>query len=136
MKKTDAIDTKGNWLIDNWSALTGLTTYKYINDTLYTETGENKYLTESQWAAAQYTSLFNAVESTIGNTVSTNNLNYLPVSIYEANTENRCKYSNDANWAAHFLFGRWAWDGYPLVQNKTALCLPLLMIPTRMALIV
>ena len=126
MKKTDAIDTEGYWLIDNWSALTGLTTYKYINDTLYAETGENKYLTESQWAAAQYTSLFNAVESTIGNTVSTNNLNYLPVSIYEANTENRCKDSNDANWAAHFLFGRWAWDGYLFGAEQDGVMLALI----------
>jgi hypothetical protein len=112
MKKTNSIDAGGYWLIDNWSALTGLTTYEYINDALYAGTGEKKYLAESQWAAAQYASLFNAVESTINNTVSANNLSYLPASIYEANTENRCKESNDANWAAHFLFGRWAWDGY------------------------
>ena len=30
----------------------------------------------------------------------------------EPNTANRCANAEDANWAAPFLFGRWAWDGY------------------------
>ena len=30
----------------------------------------------------------------------------------EPNTGNRCVNAEDANWAAPFLFGRWAWDGY------------------------
>ena len=30
----------------------------------------------------------------------------------EPNTSNRCVNAEDANWAAPFLFGRWAWDGY------------------------
>jgi hypothetical protein len=30
----------------------------------------------------------------------------------EPNTSNRCANAEDANWAAPFLFGRWAWDGY------------------------
>jgi hypothetical protein len=30
----------------------------------------------------------------------------------EPNTDNRCVNAEDANWAAPFLFGRWAWDGY------------------------
>ncbi len=30
----------------------------------------------------------------------------------EPNTANRCANPEDANWAAPFLFGRWAWDGY------------------------
>jgi hypothetical protein len=30
----------------------------------------------------------------------------------EPNTVNRCANPEDANWAAPFLFGRWAWDGY------------------------
>ncbi len=29
----------------------------------------------------------------------------------EPNTDNRCANAEDANWAAPFLFGRWAWDG-------------------------
>jgi hypothetical protein len=29
----------------------------------------------------------------------------------EPNTDNRCTNAEDANWAAPFLFGRWAWDG-------------------------
>ena len=30
----------------------------------------------------------------------------------EPNSDNRCSNPEDANWAAPFLFGRWAWDGY------------------------
>ena len=33
-------------------------------------------------------------------------------SMTEPNTGNRCSNAEDANWAAPFLFGRWAWDGY------------------------
>lgn len=47
-------------------------------------------------------------------TISANQLNYLPCScsMTEPNTDNRCANAEDANWAAPFLFGRWAWDGY------------------------
>jgi hypothetical protein len=31
--------------------------------------------------------------------------------MFEPNTSNRCANAEDANWAAPFLFGRWAWDG-------------------------
>jgi len=38
---------------------------------------------------------------------------YLPAMVTtEPNTDNRCVNAEDANWAAPFLFGRWAWDGF------------------------
>jgi hypothetical protein len=67
---------------------------------------------EANWAAAQYTSLLKAVNKTLDATISANHLNYLPCSMTEPNTDNRCVNAEDANWAAPFLFGRWAWDGY------------------------
>lgn len=36
MKRTNAIDSNGHWTIDNWSALFGLCTYKYICDRIET----------------------------------------------------------------------------------------------------
>jgi hypothetical protein len=44
--------------------------------------------------------------------MSADHPNYLPCSMVEPNTDNRCSNAEDANWAAPFLFGRWAWDGY------------------------
>ncbi len=38
-------------------------------------------------------------------------LSYLPCSMVQPNTANRCKNPKDANWAAAFQFGHWAWDG-------------------------
>ena len=67
---------------------------------------------EAQWAAAQYASLLAATNKTLNATISANHLNYLPCSMIEPNTANRCANAEDANWAAPFLFGRWAWDGY------------------------
>ena len=52
------------------------------------------------------------MNKTLNATISANHLNYLPCSMTEPNTDNRCANAEDANWAAPFLFGRWAWDGY------------------------
>ena len=67
---------------------------------------------QAQWAAGQYASLLAAVNKTLDATISASHLNYLPCSMIEPNTDNRCANAEDANWAAPFLFGRWAWDGY------------------------
>ena len=67
---------------------------------------------EAKWAAAQYNSLLAATNKTLNATIAANHLNYLPCSMIEPNTANRCANPEDANWAAPFLFGRWAWDGY------------------------
>ena len=106
IKVTYSVDKWGQWTIDNWSALFGLTTYKYICDTL----GETE---ESLWAAQEYASLLEAVNSTLDNTLKEYNIDYIPCSIKEPNEINpRCVDPRDANWASMFLFGRWAWDGY------------------------
>ncbi len=109
---TVGIDSDGFWLMDNWSALTGLTAYKYISDRLFENSGDAQYKDESAWAKRIYDELFDAVERTLTETLKKYNINYLPVSILEPNDNNRCSVPNDANWAAHFMFGRWAWEGY------------------------
>ncbi len=105
MQKTNDIDANGYWTIDNYEALTGLWAYHW----LARQVGDAG---EASWAARQYSSLLAAVNKTLDATISANRLNYLPCSMTEPNTGNRCANAEDANWAAPFLFGRWAWDGY------------------------
>src|SRR5450631_841356 len=105
MEKTNDIDANGYWTIDNYTALTGLATYEWLAKRV----GNTA---EAKWAAAQYASLLAAVNKTLDATISANHLSYLPCSMIEPNTGNRCSNAEDANWAAPFLFGRWAWDGY------------------------
>ncbi|WP_245596070.1 S-layer homology domain-containing protein [Paenibacillus taiwanensis] len=112
MKETKAIDTLGYWTIDNYSALTGLSSYEYIARELYKVKGDAKYLTEAQWAKDQYDDLLAAFTAKLQATIKDKNLKYIPASVVQSNDENRMKDSRDANWASMFLFGRWLWDGY------------------------
>ena len=105
MEKTNDIDANGYWTIDNYEALTGLATYEWLAK----QVGNTS---EEKWAAAQYASLLAAINKTLNATISASHLTYLPCSMTEPNTANRCANAEDANWAAPFLFGRWAWDGY------------------------
>jgi hypothetical protein len=65
---------------------------------------------ETRWASDQYNSLLAATSATLTATTRRYHLDYLPCSMLEPNTANRCRNPEDANWAAPFLFGRWAWD--------------------------
>lgn len=105
MQMTNDIDANGYWTIDNYEALTGLATYRWLAQRV----GDQA---EARWAATQYASLLAATNRTLDATISANHLDYLPCSMVEPNTDNRCVNAEDANWAAPFLFGRWAWDGY------------------------
>ena len=105
MEETNDIDANGYWTIDNYEALMGLWAYHWLAQ----QVGNTS---EASWAASQYSSLLAAVNKTLDATISANHLNYLPCSMTEPNTDNRCVNAEDANWAAPFLFGRWAWDGY------------------------
>jgi hypothetical protein len=105
MLETSDIDADGYWTIDDYSALFGLAAYKYVAE----QVGAKGQVT---WATKQYNSLLTAVNKTLDKTIRTNHLNYLPCSMIEPNDDNRCSNAEDANWAAPFLFGRWAWDGY------------------------
>ena len=105
MKATVAVDHTGYWTVDNQSALLGLLTYRYIATTL----GETA---EASWAERVYTTLLNAVNAKLNNTISTNRLTYLPCAMDVPNSSaNVCGQTNNGNWASMFLFGRWSWDG-------------------------
>jgi len=83
--------------------LTGLASYAY----LARRVGDAG---EAMWAAREYDSLLAAVNRTLTATMRSFHLDYLPCSIVQPNSANRCRNPEDANWAAPFLFGRWPWD--------------------------
>lgn len=112
MKKTYAIDSEGNWTIDNYSALTGLTAYEYVSRELYRLKNDETYLQEAEWAKARYDDLLAKFTAKLAQTITDKGLDYLPASVVESNDQNRMADSRDANWASMFLFGRWHWDGY------------------------
>jgi hypothetical protein len=103
MGTTDDIDTDGYWTVDDEEALLGLAAYRYLAQRV----GD---VAEVQWATTQYDSLLAATNDTLDATISQFHLDYLPCSMVEPNTANRCSNPEDANWAAPFQFGRWAWD--------------------------
>ncbi|MGI8666204.1 MAG: hypothetical protein ACR2N4_09265 [Jatrophihabitans sp.] len=105
IKNTPDIDSDGFWTIDDYSALMGLASYRWLAQ----QVGDSA---EYTWANNEYSSLLGAVNQTLTATITQYHLNYLPCSMLEPNDNNRCSNPKDANWGAPFLFGRWAWDGY------------------------
>jgi hypothetical protein len=105
MAATDDIDTVGYWTLDDYEALLGLAAYRYLAVRLGNAS-------ESTWATTEYASLLGAVNSVLTQTIATNHLNYLPCSLVQPNTANRCTNAADANWTSPF--GNWAWEGYLL----------------------
>jgi hypothetical protein len=111
--ETNDIDANGYWVSDNYEALLGLAGYKYLAQVMGNAAQE-------QWAAGEYSSLLQAVNSTLSSTISANNINYIPCSMVEPNTANRCSNPEDANWAAPGVYFNWAWNAYMLGAPMTA----------------
>jgi hypothetical protein len=110
--RTNDIDANGYWTSDNYEALLGLAGYEYLAKVLGNTAQE-------QWAAAQFNSLLKAVNATLSSTISTYKLDYLPCSMVEPNSANRCSNPEDANWAAPGVYFNWAWNGYLLGAPMT-----------------
>jgi hypothetical protein len=104
MEATDDIDTQGYWTVDDYEALLGLAAYRYLAGAL----GQTA---EATWASGQYAGLLAATNAVLGQTISRNHLTYLPCSLMQPNTANRCSNPRDANWTSPFGFGSWAWEG-------------------------
>jgi hypothetical protein len=100
---TNDVDSNGLWTVDDYEALMGLAAYGYLTRRVG-DTGE------ATWAAREYDSLLAAVNRTLTATTSRFHFDYLPCSMVQPNSANRCRNPEDANWAAPFLFGRWPWD--------------------------
>jgi hypothetical protein len=110
--ETNDIDANGYWTSDNYEALLGLAGYEYLAKVMGN-------ITQEHWAAGQYNSLLKAVNSTLSSTISANNLTYIPCSMVESNSANRCSNPEDANWAAPGVYFNWAWNGYLLGAPMT-----------------
>ena len=103
MGLTNDTDTEGYWTVDDYEALMGLAAYGYLAQRV----GD---AAEEQWATSQYDSLLAATDTTLSSTIAKFGLDYLPCAMFEPNTADRCANPQDANWAAPFEFGTWAWD--------------------------
>jgi hypothetical protein len=96
-------DSSGRWLFDDYSALQGLAAYKYIA-TRIGNTGE------AQWADSAYNSLLSHLNTLVGNNESANGFSYLPCTVDQPNSANRCTTYNDANWASPVWVGQNQWS--------------------------
>ena len=96
-------DSTGKWILSNYSALIGLSAYKYIA----TRLGQTA---EATFAQNAYTSLHNALNTVIGNNQAANGFNFLPCEVNRPNSANRCNTFNDANWAQAAWSGQNQWD--------------------------
>ena len=102
MAATNDIDTQGFWTTDDYSALLGLAAYAYLARSV----GD---VAQATLAGQEYDSLLSATDRTLEATIHRYHLDYLPCSILQPNTENRCRKPEDANWQSPL--GRWSWDG-------------------------
>lgn len=107
MGATSDIDANGYWTSDDYEALMGLAAYEYLARAV----GQPA---QAAWAAAEYSSLLEAVDKTLEATISKFHLDYLPCSMLEPNTDNRCANPEDANWAAPAVYTNWAWNAFLL----------------------
>ena len=112
MEATNDIDTQGYWTTDDYEALLGLAAYRYLASALGNAS-------EATWATAEYDSLLAATNTVLEQTIDRNGLDYLPCSLLQPNTANRCDNPRDANWTSPFGFGSWAWEGYLLGATES-----------------
>ncbi len=110
MAATNDIDTQGFWTTDDYSALLGLAAYRYL-------AGRVGDTAEATRATQEYDSLLSATNRTLDATVHRYHLDYLPCSILQPNTDNRCRKPEDANWQSPL--GQWAWEGSLLGATLT-----------------
>lgn len=103
MEPTDDIDTQGLWTVDDFEALLGLAAYHYVALAIGNTT-------EADWAVQQYRNLLDATNAVLAETIAADHLDYLPCSLTQPNTANRCNNPEDANWTSPFGFGGWAWE--------------------------
>jgi len=102
IESTNDLDTVGYWTSDNFEALLGLVTYEYLAKRV----GDQA---EADWAAQEDSSLLAATNRTLDATISRYHLDYLPCSMLEPNTADRCVHPEDANWTSPLSL--WAWNG-------------------------
>jgi hypothetical protein len=105
MEETSDIDANGYWTSDDFESLLGLASYGYLAKAVGNQA-------QARWGEQEYASLQKAVDTTLAHTAATYDLDYLPCSMVEPNTYNRCADPLDGNWAAPGVYTNYAWHGY------------------------
>lgn len=93
LKSSNDNDSQGSWLFDDYSALQGLAAYKYIATVL----GNTA---EAEYASTAYSSLLSNLNTVLAANQSANGFSFLPCTVNQPNSANRCNTFNDANWAS------------------------------------
>lgn len=96
-------DSSGTWLFDDYSALLGLSSYKYIAARIGNTT-------EASWADQQFTALLNNTNKGLAANQQANHFSYLSCEVNVPDTSDRCNAATDSNWAANTFFGQNSWD--------------------------
>jgi hypothetical protein len=96
-------DSSGTWLFDDYSAMLGLASYKYI-------AAQIGNTSEATWADQQLTSLMNNTNAGLAASQQANNYSYLSCEVNVPDTADRCNAATDSNWAANTFFGQDPWD--------------------------
>src|SRR4029077_16331638 len=81
---TNEIDSNGYWTVDDYEALMGLAAYRYLAQRVGATA-------EVAWATSEYDSLRPAVNAPPPATTRRFHLDYIPCSMVEPNTANRCR---------------------------------------------
>jgi ricin-type beta-trefoil lectin protein len=93
LKSSNDNDSQGSWLFDDYSALQALAAYKYIATVLGNTT-------EAEYANSAYNSLLSNLNTVLSANESANGFSFLPCTVNQPNSANRCNTFNDANWAS------------------------------------
>lgn len=107
-------DSSGTWLFDDYSAMIGLASYKYIA----TRIGNTS---EAAWADQQLTALINHTNTGLAANQSANGFSYLSCEVNVPDSADRCSQPTDSNWAANQFFGQNPWDLMLVGGNPTGL---------------
>jgi hypothetical protein len=107
MEETSDIDANGYWTSDNFEALLGLASYVYLAKAVGNQA-------QARWGEGEYASLQKAVDATLARTATKYHLDYLPCSMVEPNSYNRCADPLDGNWAAPGVYTNEAWHAYTM----------------------
>lgn len=117
MRESMTHDSKGYWLVDNWSFLTGLAAYRVICEKL----GESA---EAHWADDTYDRLLVAANACVEGTNEREGIRYLSAYMNHAYPDGRKP--TDGGWATIFHFGRWPWEAYLLGVRQEGIMLDLI----------
>lgn len=116
MRLSCALDHPSHWLVDNWSMLTGLASYRVIAERL----GEEE---EVRWAVETYDKLLDACNACIAEVSEREGINYLSAFMLGPYKDRPARDNTSAGWATALHMGRWPWEGWMLGARQDGIML-------------